>query len=106
MFGWFDQLGQIFLRCRYVRASCRTGGPVRSTFVRCSSSFHACLLGIGIEGIAIRRFVFTLRFKHFSFFFFIEKNAKTRNVSLSLSFSKRIVNSLNSHGIEVVSMHD
>lgn len=31
---------------------------------------------IGIEGIAIRRFVFTLRFKHFSFFFFIEKTRK------------------------------
>lgn len=34
------------------------------------------LLGIGIERIAIRRFVFTLKFKHFSFFLFIEETRR------------------------------
>lgn len=47
----------------------------RSFVVRLRSTLVS-LLGIGIEGIAIRRFVFTLRFKHFSFFLFIEETRR------------------------------
>lgn len=58
----------------------------RSFVVRLRSTLVS-LLGIGIEEIAIRRFVFTLRFKHFSFFLFIEEMLKnTRCISFSFFF--------------------
>lgn len=56
---------------------------VQRLFVVRLRSTLVSLLGIGIEGIAIRRFVFTLRFKRFSFFLFIED---TRCVSFYFFF--------------------